>query len=103
METSSLPSEIKERKIIKIKFDELLDLIINNLYYKNIYKFSLFKMVIDYGNKNLFNYLIKKNKILNDEINYFMTNFNFSNQVAIDIDNKFYIKNYIKDNIIKYK
>ena len=32
-----------------------------------------------------------------------MTNFNFSNQVAIDIDNKFYIKNYIKDNIIKYK
>lgn len=82
---------------------ELLDLIINNLYYKNIYKFSLFKMVIDYGNKNLFNYLIKKNKILNDEINYFMTNFNFSNQVAIDIDNKFYIKNYIKDNIIKYK
>ena len=28
--TSSLPSEIKERKIIKIKYDELLDLIINN-------------------------------------------------------------------------
>ena len=27
---SFLPSEIKERKIIKIKFDELLDLIINN-------------------------------------------------------------------------
>ena len=30
MATSSLPSEIKKRKIIKIKFDELLDLIINN-------------------------------------------------------------------------
>ena len=30
MAKSSLPSEIKERKIIKIKFDELLDLIINN-------------------------------------------------------------------------
>ena len=28
--TTSLPSEIKGRKIIKIKFDELLDLIINN-------------------------------------------------------------------------
>ena len=58
-------------------------------------------MVIDYGNKNLFNYLIKKNKILSDEINHFMTNFNYSNQVAIDIDNKNYIKNYIKDYIIK--
>ena len=30
LEKSSLPSEIKERKKIKIKFDELLDLIINN-------------------------------------------------------------------------
>ena len=35
MATNSLPSEIKERKIIKIKFDELLDLIIkNNSEYK---------------------------------------------------------------------
>jgi hypothetical protein len=79
----------------------LLDLIINNLYYKNIYKFSLLKMVIDYGNENLFNYLISKNKILINEINYFMSNFNYSNQVAIDIDDKLYIKNYIKNNIIK--
>ena len=49
-------------------------------------------MVINYGNENLFNYLINKNKILSNEINDFMSNFNYSNQVAIDIDDKLYIK-----------
>ena len=80
---------------------DLLNLLLKSIYQKNIYKFSLLKVIIDNNDENLFNYLIKQNKILHNELDNYMTTFNFSTTIAKDIEHIDYIKKYIKENIIK--
>jgi hypothetical protein len=81
-----------------IYFDNynLLNLLLNNIYIKNIFEYSLLNAIIEENNENIFNILINKKYLIN-EINEYLINFSSSKKLMNKIENIYYIKNYIKE------